>query len=122
MNTDELLKSISNKSNILHYKRGDWNETKFSIDDTVFDVSRTYQCFEKGDIAIRAANYKIRMYVFDGERSAFFDQDFGAGSITHYGECIDFNIIFQYVFKAKYMGLFNALNSVLPNDDRYVIN
>ena len=77
--------------NIFVKKLGEFNESETELINTIYSPSYTIQP-KKGDIYLRFNPEKnaIFAFIFSGESSKHYDQDFGAGEEYHYGENINF--------------------------------
>ena len=99
MTIQEVLNLVSEDSIIFDCNFKDWGETNHIIKKTIFNVGDKYQSFNKGDIYFRANGKSIRVHIFMGTKTSFFDQDFGAGEIEHKAIYIDVNLLVQYTQK-----------------------
>lgn len=112
----EKALELINKNTIIHsYRFGEWGESDNHIEMPIY--SPTSHSFGKGDIYFRPSeNGKgVRVQIFDGEGTNFYDQGFGSG-IRHWNaSVVDINNLVNVV--SKYPDVFNVLQSILTNMD-----
>lgn len=106
------LALVNENSKVYHYKYGNWNESDFHIEKTIF--SPTHHKFSNGDIYFRPSqNGKgVRVQVFTGEGSNFYDQNFGAGTMYWNAKVVDINELIN-VANRNSPDAFQALKKLL---------
>lgn len=105
--------NLINKDSVIHvYPYGEWSESDNHIEKTIF--TPTYDKFKGGDIYFRPSqNGKgVRVQVFTGEGSNFYDQNFGAGTRHFYATVVDINELINYCYKNN-SELFQSLKATL---------
>jgi hypothetical protein len=98
-----MLNNISEQSTVYVFtKTGEYSENNYEISKTIFSPSYSMNP-HKGDIYFRfnPKNKNVRVHIFDGTRTKFYDQDFGAGNESYGCSFVDINKFINHLIINK---------------------